>query len=553
LEGITTSAVSFQACGGGVMVSGGTVVMQNAVVEENTAELVGGGIYVYYGLVQLMAGQVTKNYAASCGGGVGMSPIASVLAGLDPRVIGNTSGENKTDNVCLEASTGSDGSDPTRPLFIGADMGENACIGMTRLVLPDETKPSRVVVSHNSSHTITEQDLKAFCSDDPKYTLLLEGGDIVLTVADVVFDTKGHGETPPGQHIDDTHKVQTPTEPTADGYTFGGWYQDEDCTDGQEWDFNTDEITELDQAKPLLTLYAKWTATPFKINYTLEEGGTNAAANPDTYTIESDTITLQAPTREGYTFLGWTEAGTDDAPRKDVTIPQGSTGERTFIAQWEKNEPPASGGGSYTPSVKPSEPSSGYAACPRDTTCPIWPYPDADTKAWYHDGVHYCIENGLMQGYLSGLFGPNDCLTRAQLAQILYNRAGAPAVTGGSPFDDVDGTAWFAEAVAWAAEQGVVEGYGGGRFGPDDPVTREQLAAMLYRYQQKYGDGGFTGNWMLLLDFADRDAVSEWAYESVCWATMKHVVEGKDNKVLDPQGNATRAEAAAMIQRFFTL
>jgi len=116
--------------------------------------------------------------------------------------------------------------------------------------------------------------------------------------------------------------------------------------------------------------------------------------------------------------------------------------------------------------------SASYADCPRDETCPIWPYTDASVTAWYHDGVHYCINNGLMNGYGGGIFGPDKNLSRAMLAQILYNQAEQPSVSG-SVFDDVAETAWYTQAVPWAAAQGIVSGYGDGRFGPDDNITRE--------------------------------------------------------------------------------
>lgn len=117
-------------------------------------------------------------------------------------------------------------------------------------------------------------------------------------------------------------------------------------------------------------------------------------------------------------------------------------------------------------------------------------------------------------------------------------------------FEDVSGDAWYTETVRWAASEGVVNGYGNGKFGPNDPVTREQLATMLYRYERTYGNGGFTGNWMFLLDFTDREKISAWSYEALCWMTMNHVIQGKGGKTLNPQGRATRAETAAMLQRY---
>ncbi|MCH5351941.1 MAG: S-layer homology domain-containing protein, partial [Acutalibacter sp.] len=196
--------------------------------------------------------------------------------------------------------------------------------------------------------------------------------------------------------------------------------------------------------------------------------------------------------------------------------------------------------------------SGSFANCPKDETCPIWPYTDASTTAWYHDGVHYCIEKGLMKGYGNNIWGPSNSLSRAMLTQILYNREGKPAVSGNIPFTDVKGNTWYTKAVIWAEAKDVAEGYGNGRFGPNDPITREQLAAMLYRYEQSQG-GGFQGNWMFQMDFNDVADISGWAYEAICWCNMKGIVVGRGDGALDPRGNATRAEAAAMIMRYFEL
>ncbi len=188
--------------------------------------------------------------------------------------------------------------------------------------------------------------------------------------------------------------------------------------------------------------------------------------------------------------------------------------------------------------------------CPKDETCPIHAFSDISTTAWYHDGVHYCIENGLMKGASATLFAPNADATRATIVTILWRLQGSPVVNYAMSYEDVEQNVWYTEAVRWAASEGIAIGYGNGRFGPNDPTTREQLATMLYRYEQKYGGGGFTGEWMFLLDFTDRGEVSDWAYEAMCWMTMNHVIEGKGNKVLDPQGKATRAEVATAIARY---
>ena len=188
--------------------------------------------------------------------------------------------------------------------------------------------------------------------------------------------------------------------------------------------------------------------------------------------------------------------------------------------------------------------------CPGGVDCPAYSYGDVDTSAWYHEAVDYVLVNGLMSGYGNGVFGPNDHLSRAQLCQILYNKEGRPAVTGSSAFTDVADGAWYADAVTWAAENGIVGGYGGGLFGPEDNITREQLAAILYRYAQTKGYDVSVGEDTNILSYADALDVSEWAIPAMQWACGSGVINGVTDSTLVPQGNATRAQAATMLMRF---
>lgn len=188
-------------------------------------------------------------------------------------------------------------------------------------------------------------------------------------------------------------------------------------------------------------------------------------------------------------------------------------------------------------------------ACPRDWTCPMYGYTDLDRNAWYHDGIHYCIEHGLMQGIGNNKFDPNGTTTRAMIVTILWRLEGSPVVNYAMDFEDVPAEQWYTEAIRWAASEEIVEGYGNGKFGTTDAITREQLATILYRYEQSKG-GGFTGLWSYRMDFVDLADVSDWAYEAMCWMNMNEVVTGKPGKRLDPKCSATRAEAAAMIQRY---
>ena len=190
--------------------------------------------------------------------------------------------------------------------------------------------------------------------------------------------------------------------------------------------------------------------------------------------------------------------------------------------------------------------------CPRDENCPMAAFDDLDSAAWYHDGVHWALENGLMIGMGEGLFAPTAPVTRAMAVQMLWRLEGEPAAAADCAFEDVPADVWYAGAVAWAAETGCVLGVSETEFAPAAPVTREQLATLLYRYAQTKGLG-FTGAWMFLLSYADRDEVSDWAYEAVCWMSMHEVMTGRENNLLAPKAGTTRAEIATLFQRFVPL
>ena len=176
-------------------------------------------------------------------------------------------------------------------------------------------------------------------------------------------------------------------------------------------------------------------------------------------------------------------------------------------------------------------------------------FKDVPRDAWYHDAVQWAVDKGLMNGVSDTLFAPNDTATRAMVVTMLWRLAGEPASSASAPFTDVSSDAWYAEAVAWAAETSAVNGTSADAFSPDTPVTREQLAAILYRYAQARGKG-FTGAWAFLLDFSDAASVSEWADEAMHWMTMHGVITGMGDGTLAPRDNAARAQIATMFMRF---
>lgn len=196
------------------------------------------------------------------------------------------------------------------------------------------------------------------------------------------------------------------------------------------------------------------------------------------------------------------------------------------------------------------------ASCPKDETCPMYPYTDVDVNAWYHDGVHYAIENGLMKGtsLTEMLFSPNGTTTRAQIVTILWRMEGEPVCGQGKSgtFADVPEYTWYTEAVEWAASEEIVLGWNG-NFSPDDPITREQFAAILWRYAKHKGYDVSVGENTNILSYEDALTVSEYAIPAMQWVCGAGIIEGiekNSSMYLDPQGDAIRCQAATIMMRF---
>ena len=173
---------------------------------------------------------------------------------------------------------------------------------------------------------------------------------------------------------------------------------------------------------------------------------------------------------------------------------------------------------------------------------------DVRREDWFYSDVRYVVEHGLFHGTTQDLFSPNAPMTRGMLVTVLYRLAESPKVAGNSGFADVAADKYYADAVSWAAENGIVSGVSDGRFAPDSKVTREQLAAILYRYaRDKRYDTEKTAD---LTGFADYEQIYGYAAEALSWANAEGLVSGRSETALSPQGQATRAEVAAILHRF---
>ena len=177
-------------------------------------------------------------------------------------------------------------------------------------------------------------------------------------------------------------------------------------------------------------------------------------------------------------------------------------------------------------------------------------FSDVDPLAWYAEAVSYVSEKGIMKGVGGHRFDPAGTTTRAMAVTILHRLEGSQVVNSVNPFDDVEDGAWYTDAIVWAADNGLVEGYGNGRFGPMDYITRQQLATLLFRYAKYKGYDVSVGEDTNILSYDDYAELADWAKPAMQWACGVGLINGRTESTLVPQGNATRAETATIIMRF---
>ena len=377
-----------------------------------------------------------------------------------------------------------------------------------------------------------------------------------------------------------------PTDVTRTGYTFKGWYDNEGLTG--------DPVTAIGNTETGNKEYwAKWEINQYTITYDLA-GGT-AEGNPDTYTIETRTFTLKNPTKSGYTFTGWSGTGLDGENNMTVTIPTGSTGNRTYTAHWRYNgsghsysyytiKATAGAGGSISPSGNVSvregrdqiftiTPDKGYAVAnvkidgksigavksytfenvSRTHTIEVifmkangnpqtGVFVDVATGSYYEDAVDWAVENGITKGTDDTHFSPDGICTRAQAVTFLWRAAGSPEPeTRTMPFTDVPAGSYYYDAVLWAVENGITKGTSETMFSPDATCSRAQIVAFLWRSEKSPAAG--TAN-----PFADVKSTAYYA-GAVLWAVKEDITKGTTNTTFSPDADCTRAQIVTFLWR----
>ena len=177
------------------------------------------------------------------------------------------------------------------------------------------------------------------------------------------------------------------------------------------------------------------------------------------------------------------------------------------------------------------------------------PFKDVDEDDWFYEAVKYTNENKLINGMSTNEFGGNISTTRGMIVTILYRYAGAEILEE-STFDDVAEGSYYSNAIAWAAKNGIVNGMGDNKFAPDEEITREQLATILYRFAEKNGMNVSLGENTNILSYKDFDEIAEYAIPAFKWTCGSGIITGRTMTTLVPKGTATRAEVATILMRF---
>ena len=420
----------------------------------------------------------------------------------------------------------------------------------------------------------------------------------------VTFDTQGGSNLGPVVVLEG-ERVGKPADPVKEGFLFDGWFQEAECVAG--WRFETYTVTAD------VTLYAKWAKIPAihihswanewsgdaafhwhectAQNCDVTENGSKdgyAAHTPGDWIIDRAATAVEAGSRHRVCTVCGCITETETIPASGGS--SGNGGSSAPAAYPPTVEHPKVGGDVTVNPARPGKgdtvtitpkPEKGYEtdkvvvidgngkmvevkAAPDGTfsfTQPsgrvrikvsyravetVWqnPFVDVAGDAWYYSAVEYVVKAGLFNGSSTTTFEAGDTMTRSMLAAVLYRLAGEPGEDNAPFFDDVANDAWYADAVAWAAAKGIVTGYESGSFGPGDPVTREQIAVMLWRYAGKPAAMGGLDR------FSDSASVGQWAEDALYWMVEKGILTGKDGGILDPKGQATRAEVAAMLMRY---
>ena len=427
-------------------------------------------------------------------------------------------------------------------------------------------------------------------SGDTEIKALWENSVITPTTYTVTVgnDGNGTGTASPSTAAAGTTITLTATPKT--GYHFKEW---EVISGGVT--IKDDKFLMPNDNVEVKAIFEKDAPAPTEYTITYDLAGGTAEGNPDTYTIETRTFILKNPTKSGYTFTGWSGTGLDGENNMTVTIPTGSTGNRTYTAHWRYNgsghsysyytiKATAGAGGSISPSGNVSvregrdqtftiTPDKGYAVAnvkidgksigavksytfenvSRTHTIEVifmkangnpqtGVFVDVATGSYYEDAVDWAVENGITKGTDDTHFSPDGICTRAQAVTFLWRTAGSPASkTSTMPFTDVPVGSYYYDAVLWAVENGITKGTSDTTFSPNMTCSRAQIVTFLWRSEKSPAAG--TAN-----PFADVKSTAYYA-DAVLWAVKENITKGTTSTTFSPNADCTRAQIVTFLWR----
>lgn len=318
------------------------------------------------------------------------------------------------------------------------------------------------------------------------------------------------------------------------GYAFDGWTASSDSVTFAD---ASSASTTFTMPAEDVTVTASWrrisgggggggggATTYYTVNFDTNGG---SAVESQRIAKNSKAIKPADPEKEGFAFAGWY---TDSEGTAEYDFGKAVTGNLTLYAKWTEDTEPT------PPPVEPDE----------------WenPFTDVAESDWFYEDVKFSAKNGLFSGMTDTTFAPNGLITRGMMVTVLYRAEGEPDVTGTATFADVDTDAYYAKAVVWGQQNGIIMGYSDTEFAPDQNITREQIAAIMHRYANYKGYDVSAGENTNILSYTDAENISEYAIDAMQYAVGSGLMKGKTDATLNPQDNATRAEIAAILHRF---
>ena len=529
--------------GGGVYVYSGdesanaVFRMENGEITENNAANVGGGIFVdLYATLELVGGSVTDNSTSNFAGGIECSPFSNIKISGNPVIKGNTSKEETDGGLYPDGHPNYGYSNITL-----GELGETADINFYTY-LGKQMGTGFIIARPVAGYTITTDDISRLSYEDGEHYLKLDDDGNVALTKDVLyyvsFNSNG-GTAVASQVIGSGQTATKPSNPTKTNYNFKGWYTNEDCT--TEYSFET-VVTDN------IILYAGWS----KISGTSSGGSSSKkysviTDNTENGSIKSSTeraaagriVTITVTPDDGYEI---NNVMVTDANGKEIKITDKGDGKYTFVMPASKVEIRAE-------FVETDAAENGTEKTGYENENNELPLVDVNENDWFSEAVEFVYDNGIMSGTGEGQFSPYLATTRGMIAAVFYNISGESYPDEKTIFPDVKVGQYYNPAVAWGADSHVMSGYDDGLFRPEKTISREEFALLIYNYAKYKGMDVSNIEGMAVHEFTDWQDISDWSMTAVRYCLNAGIMSGRDDGSFDPQGKATRAEAASMIMR----